>query len=62
MGHNGPEETTWTEQAIGSHIKMVTVNGWYESREGGKGIGEISVQPLKALCGETGKDPSPSLC
>ncbi len=45
MGHNGPEETTYTKQGFGQHIEVITVNGWFagemgegESREMGRWV------------------------
>ncbi len=42
VGHNGPEETIYIKQGVGSHIEMITVKGWCA---GGKG-GGVSVQSL----------------
>ncbi len=52
VGHNGPDETTKTEQGDGLLIDMVTANGWYAGgRGGGLMIGEMSVQ----IIGEVGE-------
>ncbi len=46
MGHNGPEEITYTKQGLGQYIKVGTVNEWHAVRGWG-GLGnrgdEISV-------------------
>ncbi len=39
VGHNGQEETTYTE-----HIEIVTVRGWHEV--GGGGLVEMSFQSI----------------
>ncbi len=36
MIHNGLDETTKTEQEVGYHIEMASINGWYEG--GGVGV------------------------
>ncbi len=50
VGHNGQEETTYTE-----HIEIVTVWGWHDV--GGGGLGEMSFQST----GKMGKNFCPNL-
>ncbi len=41
-GHNGPEETTYIKQGVGSQLEIITVNGRYADGKG-RGIGERGV-------------------
>ncbi len=59
VGHNGPEETTYIKQGVGSRIQMITVNGrcGVGKEEGGRGKrGGVGVQSM----GDMGKDICPN--
>ncbi len=57
VGHNGPEETTYTKQGFGQHKEVITVTGWFAGEMGG-GVSRQMGRWVSSQWGRQGKTTS----